>query len=304
MISGKARKALEKLVEGEVLFDELMKNHTSFRIGGPAEALIRVTSEANLRKLLSFCRKHVIPLVVIGNGTKLLVSDEGIDGVVAKISGCFNNVLVTGTTVKCGAGQSLRNLSRLMINHKLSGLEFAVGIPGTVGGAVVMNAGAHGSMMSDVITNVTLMDFEGHISKCQKTDIHFGYRQSKFQDNSCIILTAEMHLARNDTEIIKKRMNEYSDWRKKEQPQGMPSAGSVFKNPKDFSAGKLVDMAGLKGIRVGNAKISEKHANFILNLGNATAKDVMDLMKKAKEEVLRKSGIELIPEIKILGRFK
>lgn len=304
MFGRHVRKALEGLVKGEVLFDEPMRNHTSIRIGGPAEALVKVTNDADLKKLLVFCRKCDVPLVVMGNGTKLLISDEGIHGVAIKISGCFDSVLVTRTKVRCGAGRLLGNLSRLMCSHRLSGLEFAVGIPGTVGGAVVMNAGAHGSMMSDVVTNVTMMDFEGNISKCSKASMLFGYRQSRFQSNPCIILTVEMRLAESSLEMIKKRMEEYIHWRKEGQPQGMPNAGSMFKNPQGVSAGKLIDMAGLKGTRIGDAKISEEHANFILNLGNASAEDVMDLMKKAQKEVLRRFGVELIPEIRFLGQFK
>lgn len=303
MISEDARKTLEGLVKGEVLFDDPMKNHTSFHIGGPADALVIPRDELDLKNLLSFCKKQDIPLIVIGNGTKLLVSDEGIDGIVVKMSGCFDSVLISRSVVKVGAGFSLGSLSRLMVDHRLSGLEFAVGIPGTVGGAVVMNAGAHGSMMSDVVTNVTLMDFNGDISKCQKIDMSFGYRQSKFQNDPCIILTVEMRLRKNNAEMIRKRMHKYIRWRKKRQPQDMPSAGSIFKNPKGISAGQLIDMTGLKGLRIGNAKISEKQANFILNLGNATAQDVISLMKKAQKEALRKFGIMLEPEIKILGRF-
>lgn len=302
MIPDDTRKILEELVEGELYFDEPMKNHTSLQIGGPAEALLIPKDELDLKKLLSFCRKE-FPVIVIGNGTKLLVSDEGIDGIVIKMSECFDSMSVSRTKVEVGAGLALRDLSKSMVDHKLSGLEFAVGIPGTVGGAVVMNAGAHGSMISDVVTNVALMDFDGNISKCQKNDIFFGYRQSEFQSNPSIILSVEMNLRKNDLERIRGRMNKHSQWRKTRQPQNVLSAGSIFKNPAGSSAGELIDKAGLKGTRIGNAKISEEHANFILNLGNATAQDVINLMKKAQKEVLRKFNTMLEPEIRILGRL-
>lgn len=303
MISEEARKTLMQLVKGEILFDEPMKNHTSFRIGGPVEALIIPRNEYDLKNLLNFRKKNGIPLTVIGNGTKLLVSDEGIDGITVKISGCFDNVSICGTKVKVGGGHSLANLSRLVADHGLSGLEFAVGIPGTVGGGVVMNAGAHGAMMKDVLTNVIVMNYEGEIRKYSKSDIDFGYRESKFQNNNMIVLSVQMNLVKNDAEEILKRMHEHIQWRKKTQPLDLPNAGSAFKNPTGLSAGKLIDMAGLKGMIVGDAKISEKHANFIVNIGNATARDVRGLMNMVQKEVFRKFGIMLEPEIKILGRF-
>ena len=303
MITEQPRKTLTKLIKRKILFDEPMKNHTSLRIGGPADALIIPRNEYDLKNLINFHKQTDIPLTVIGNGTKLLVSDEGIDGIVVKISGCFNNVTVSGSRVKAGAGHSLANLSRLVADHGLSGLEFAVGIPGTVGGGVVMNAGAHGSMMSDVVTSATVMNFEGEISKYSKSDINFGYRQSKFQNNHSTVLSVEMNLRKNNAEKIRKKMYEYIQWRKKNQPLDLPNAGSIFKNPKDTSAGKLIDMAGLKGMMVGGAKISEKRANFILNLGNATAQDVLSLMNAVQKRILEKYGFKLEPEIRIIGRF-
>jgi UDP-N-acetylmuramate dehydrogenase len=303
MISEGGRRTLMKLTKGDVLFDEPMKNHTSFRIGGPVEALVIPKSENDLRKLLSFHRKNSIPLTVIGKGTKLLVSDEGIDGIIVKISGCFSKVSISGTKARVGGGRSLANLSRLVADHGLSGLEFAVGIPGTVGGGVAMNAGAHGAMMKDVVTNVVAMNREGEIREYSKDDLDFRYRESKLLYSNVIVLSVQMNFVRNDVERILRTMHEYIQWRKKTQPLDLPNAGSVFKNPTGSSAAKLIDMAGLKGIRAGGARISEKHANFIANEGNATARDVRCLMSKMKKEVFEKFGIMLEPEIRFLGRF-
>ena len=318
MISEQARKTMMKLVKGKILFDEPMKNHTSFRIGGPADALIIPKDENDLINLLKFAKKNGIPLTPIGNGTKLLVSDEGIDGILVKISGCFDNVTISGPKVKAGAGYSLANLSRLVADCGLSGLEFAVGIPGTVGGGVVMNAGAHGSMMSDVVTSVTAMNVEGQLKRYLKNDLEFGYRQSKLQNNKMIVLNVKMKFKKDDVEKIKKRMHENLEWRKKNQPSylltgnknqrsyllNIPSAGSIFKNPMNVAAGRLIDMAGLKGVTIGDAKISEKRANFIVNLGNATAQDVLKLMRKVQKEVWEKYGINLEHEIRIVGRYR
>jgi UDP-N-acetylmuramate dehydrogenase len=303
MISEQARKNLMKLIKGKILFDEPMEKHTSLHIGGPVNALIIPRNEHDLKNLLNFAKKNGIPLTVMGNGTKLLVSDKGIDGIVVKINGCIEKVTISGTKVKAGAGYLLANLSRLVANHGLSGLEFAVGIPGTVGGGVVMNAGAHGFMMSDILTNVTVMNVEGKIKKYSKNDLEFGYRQSKLQNSKTIVFDVEMKLKKDDADKIEKRMREYIEWRKKNQPLDLPNAGSIFKNPTGIPAGKLIDMAGLKGMRLGNAKISEKRANFIVNLGNATALDVLSLMNLIREKVLQKFGIWLEPEIRIIGRF-
>ena len=304
MISEEARKTLMKLIKGKVLFDEPLKNHTSFCIGGPADALIIPKDENDLKNLLNFAKKNGIPLTVMGNGTKLLVRDKGIDGVVVKIKGCFDKVTISGPKVKAGAGYLLANLSRLVANHGLSGLEFVVGIPGTVGGGVVTNAGAHGFMMSEIVTNVTVMNVEGKLKKYSKNDLGFGYRQSKLQNSKTIVLNVEIELKKDDVDKIEKRMREYIEWRKKNQPLDLPNAGSIFKNPTGIPAGKLIDMAGLKGMRLGDAKISEKRANFIVNLGNATAQDVLSLMKKVQKEVWEKYRIKLEHEIRIIGRFR
>ena len=311
MLSEQTKRNLIRLVKGKILFDELMKNHTSLHIGGPADALIIPKDENDLKNLLRFINKNNIPLTVIGNGTKLLVSDKGVNGILVKISGCFDNVTISEFRIKVGAGYSLANLSKLVAGNCLSGLEFAVGIPGTVGGAVVMNAGAHGYAMSGIITGVTVMNIKGRLQKYSKNDLEFGYRRSKLQNGKTIVLSVEMKLENGDVEKIKKRMYEFMEWRKKNQPSylredgnlNVPSAGSIFKNPKNASAGKLIDMAGFKGMKLGDAKISEKRANFIVNLRNATAYDVLSLMNIVQKGILEKYDIELELEIRFIGRF-
>ena len=302
MLSEETKRNLIRFVKGKILFDEPMKNHTSFCIGGPADALVIPKDEVDLKNLLNFVKKNDVTLTVIGNGTKLLVSDKGIDGITVKVSGCFNDITISGPRVKAGAGYSLAKLSTLAADYGLSGLEFAIGIPGTVGGGIIMNAGAHESMMSDVVTSVTAMSLEGQLKKYSKNNLEFGYRKSRLQNNKEIVLSVEMKLKKDKVEKIKKKMHEYIEWRKKNQPLNLPNAGSIFKNPIHIPAGKLIDMAGFKGMRMGDAKISEKRANFIVNLGKATAHDVLNLMNIVQKGVLEKHRINLEPEIRIIGR--
>jgi len=304
MLSEQTRRNLMRLVKGTILFNELMKNHTSLHIGGPADALVIPNDEKDLKNLLCFANESNIPWTVIGNGTKLLVSDEGVDGLIIKISGCFKKYTISIHKVEVGAGYPLAKLSKTVADSGLSGLEFAVAIPGTVGGGVVMNAGAHGSMMSDVLTIATVMNANGDVRTYSKNDLNFGYRCSKLQNNKMIVLNAKMKLKEDNVEKIESKMHENMKWRKKNQPLDFPNAGSIFKNPLNAPAGKLIDMAGLKGIKIGGAKISEKNANFIVNLGNATANDVLDLIDLAQQRVLQKYGVRLEPEIRIIGRFK
>jgi len=304
VLSSQIKRNLIQSIEGTILFDERMKNHTSFRIGGPADALIIPKNEIDLKNLLSIIYKNGIALTVIGNGTKLLVGDLGINGITVKVSGCLDNVFFKGSKVKAGAGFSLANLCTIAANRGLSGLEFATCIPGTVGGGVVMNAGAHDSMVGDVVTKVTAISPTGQPKVYSKNSLEFGYRQSMFQNSTEIVLGAELNLKKNRLEQIKEKMDEYTDWRKKKQPLNLPNAGSIFRNPTYSSAGKLIDTAGLGGLRIGCAKISEEHANFIVNTGNASANDVLELMNIIAKTVFQKYAVKLVPEIRIIGRFK
>lgn len=296
------KQELKKIVKGVVLFGEPMKKHTSFCIGGPAVIFIIPADKNDLNNILNFANSNNIQINIIGNGTNLLVSDDGVAGITIKISSCFDDVIVSGQKIVVGAGYSLSELSKLVANYGLSGLEFAVGIPGTVGGAVVMNAGAHGGAMADVVTKVLTMNFEGKTNELSKDNLVFGYRKSKLQNDDAIVLEVEMELKKGDTAEIKKRMVKYLEWRKKNQPINIPNAGSIFKNPKNDYAGRLIDIAGCKGIRIGDAQVSELKANFIVNRGNASAKDVLTLIERVSNIVKLKCGIKLESEVKIIGR--
>ena len=292
--------SLRRDIKGEILLKELMEKHTSFRIGGPANIIIP-KDVSDLKNILKLTSENNIPVTIIGNGTNLLVSDDGIEGVVIKIKDCLDDILINKQHVMVGAGCLLSKLSEVVANRGLSGLEFAIGIPGTVGGAVVMNAGAHGGEMSYVVTKVKVMDFKGEINELSKDDLEFGYRKSKLQNRDLIVLEVKMELKKDDVEKIKEKMAIYLEWRKKNQPIDIPNAGSIFKNPENDYAGRLIDFAGCKGMRVGGAHVSELKANFIVNIGNATAQDILNLMKKVHDTVLKKYGIKLVPEIKVIG---
>jgi UDP-N-acetylmuramate dehydrogenase len=295
---------LSRMINGKIVFNEPMKNHTSLLIGGPAKIMVFPRNEDDLKCLLHFANKNGIQFVVVGNGTKLLVGDKGIDGIVVKMCGCFDDVQVKGATMTAGAGCLLPRVSKLAADQGLSGLEFAIGIPGTVGGGVFMNAGAHGSSISEILASVTAMGSDGKIYDFSREEVDYGFRRSSFQNSDLVILRANLNLKKSNPEVIKEKMQQYAQWRKTNQPLEWPNAGCVFKNPSDMSAGKLIDMAGLKGMRIGDARISEKHANFILNTGNATASDVLTLMSIIEEKIRQNSGIKLETEIRLLGQFK
>jgi len=303
MISEQARRSLAQFTRGKLTFQEPMKNHTSLHVGGCADAVVMPKDEADLRNLLRFVRDNCLPLTVIGNGTKLLVGDKGIEGITLMISQCLDEYVISGTEITAGAGRSLAQLSEKVAEHGLSGLEFAVGIPGTVGGAVVMNAGAHGYAMSDIVSEVKAMDLEGETHRLCSTDLEFGYRRSRLQDGEAIVLAAKINLKKDKHERIRAKMCSFKRWRKENQPLDFPNAGSIFKNPEGEIAGKLIETAGLKGATIGGAKISERRANFIVNLGSAKAIDVLNLIEKTRTEVKKKHKIDLEPEIRIVGKF-
>lgn len=304
MVSKQIKEELTSIVKGNVLFDEPMKRHTSFHIGGPAEILVKPKDENDLRNILIFAHENNIPVNIIGSGTNLLISDNGIKGIVIKMSGCFNNAAISGKTVTVGAGYSLPKLSKLVANRGLSSLEFAVGIPGSIGGAVVMNAGAHGSAMSDIVTKVKVVNFRGKIRELSKKDLKFGHRKSELQEHNTIVLDVKMDLKKGKVGEIQDRMSKYLQWRRDNQPLDIPNAGSIFKNPPDDYAGRLIDLCRCKGLRVEEAQVSEKHANFIVNLGNAKADDIMALINMVQQKVKETFDIDLELEIKIIGEAK
>lgn len=293
---------LRALIKGEVRSNELLSKHTSWRIGGPAEVLAIPAEIADLRLIIKYAKEKVVPLTIIGNGTNILASDNGVKGIVVKIEEGLNGCEVNGTDIAAGAGIRLAQLVAVARDTGIGGLEFLAGIPGTLGGAVAMNAGAHGAAISDILREVTVMDRDGVISRRKPGNLGLGYRTSNLANWSMIVLGAVLTGYPEEKKVIAGRIKNYLTFRKKFQPLDYPNAGSVFKNPPGHSAGKLIEEAGCKGLRVGDAQVSEKHANFIINLGSATAEDVLNLTHKVRERVLRSSGIKLGLEICILGR--
>ncbi|MBN2259195.1 MAG: UDP-N-acetylmuramate dehydrogenase [Clostridiales bacterium] len=300
MLSQEVKESLKKIVQGRLLFNESMKNHTSLRIGGPAEVLVVPKDETDLVNLLLFASNESIKTTIIGAGTKLLVSDDGVRGIVIKISNCLSGLTISGCEVDVGAGYNLGKLSRYVGKIGLSGLEFAVGIPGTIGGGVVMNAGAHGFSFSDVIASVRTISFSGVRNDFSLDELGFGYRQSIFQGDELIVLSARLTLKVDDIHVISKKMDVNLKWRKENQPLDLPNVGSIFVNPTGKVAGKLIDEAGLKGYMIGDAQVSEKRCNFIVNKGNATARDVKRLISYIKERVYEKFQISLECEVRFI----
>lgn len=291
------------LGEGSVLQNEPMSKHTSFKVGGPADLLLTPTSETMFFELITLLKRLDIQYIIIGKGSNLLVRDGGIRGVVIKISNNMNDITIEGDTITAEAGVSLSKLANSALSSGLTGLEFASGIPGTLGGAVYMNAGAYGGTLSDVVVETKFYDCTKGIIRSIKGKEHdFGYRHSVFQgDCKHMILKVKMQLKQGDRENIKAVMDDLNSRRKDKQPLEFPSGGSTFKRPESNYASKLIEEAGLKGLSCGGAMVSEKHSGFIINADNATAKDVLNLIDEVKERVYKNSGILLKEEIRILG---
>ena len=282
--------------------NEPMKNHTTFHIGGNADCFCEVKSILALYHTVSICRENNIPYFIIGLGSNLLVSDNGIKSLVIKLSGYFTEMSINENRIHCGAGASLAGVCVAAKKHSLSGLEFAWGIPGSVGGATYMNAGAYGGEMKDVVSCVQFMDKDGNIHEYEKNQLDFGYRHSVFTDTDNIILTVRFELKKDNPELIGYRMQELMNKRKTKQPVNHYSAGSVFKRPdiEGCYAAALIEECGLKGYSVGGAEVSKKHSGFIVNDRNATAEDVRQLIEHIKKVVLEQKGIELCCEIKFV----
>ncbi|MCL2838203.1 MAG: UDP-N-acetylmuramate dehydrogenase [Oscillospiraceae bacterium] len=299
------KELLEKLVgAANVLIDEPMKNHTSFKIGGPADFIVVPQTKKSLCDTVKTLREQGIPITIIGNGSNLLVSDKGIRGVVVKIAGGLNGVEVERNTITAQSGVLLSRLASVACSSGLTGLEFAAGIPGTVGGAIVMNAGAYDHEMKEVVTETTYIDENGNLGVLKGVREHkFGYRASIFQSENWIILESVFRLKPGNIDEIRAEMDSIARKRKRKQPLEFPSAGSAFKRPLGGFAAKLIDDAGLKGAKIGGAMVSDKHSGFIINVGNATANDVCELLKKVQTEVSAQFGITLEPEVKMIGEF-
>ncbi len=301
-IDGNYIKALrEALPEEHVLTDEPMARHTTFRIGGKADVFVLPASIEELLEVLRLTKRYAVPLTILGNGSNVLVRDGGIRGVVVSFGKPFSHMEREGAHIKAGAGATLGTVSLFAANHALSGLEFAVGIPGSLGGAVFMNAGAYDGEMSRVISGVAAVTPEGEIRRYRAEEMDFGYRHSVFQQNGHIICEIELALAEGEPAAIQEKMAEFTRRRMEKQPLDKPSAGSTFKRPPGLFAGTLIDEAGLKGFSVGGAQVSEKHAGFVINQGGATAADVLALIEEVQRRIEKKNGVRLTPEIRIIG---
>lgn len=274
-----------------------MKEHTTFRIGGPADYYILVHSISELTASIELCDEYDIDYMLLGNGSNLLVSDNGLRKAVIRLGGDFKNISIKGNTISCGAGATLARLCTFALSNSLSGLEFAFGIPGTVGGAVYMNAGAYGGEMKDVLLAVTHLTPGGVVETVLADSLSLSYRNSIYKQNNCIILSAEFRLSPDSAEDIKARMDDFMNRRVTKQPLDYPSAGSVFKRPEGAFAGALIEQCGLKGTSVGGAQVSTKHSGFIINTGDATCSDVMNLVKLVQDKVKRETGYTLEREI-------
>ena len=285
----------------DIKLNEPMKKHTSFRVGGPAKVFLVVHSEEILSKVLLSLKERKLPYFVLGNGSNLLVSDQGYDGVMVYLGEEFTGIEVDGNRIKAGAAAFLGKVARKALEEELTGLEFAAGIPGSLGGGVVMNAGAYGGELSQVVTTVRAMNAVGKVVTLEKNELLMGYRTSIFKLQPFIILEVMLELQQGDKEEILAKMNEYTKSRIEKQPLEYPSAGSTFKRPEGHFAGKLIMDAGLRGFSVGDAQVSEKHCGFVINKGNATASDIRTLMREVTRKVKEQFGVDLEPEVILLG---
>ena len=283
--------------------NEPMKKHTTFRIGGPADYYLCPHSAKEIQKVVEICKEEKLPYFILGNGSNLLVSDKGYRGAVIQLWKNVSDIQVEGCLIQAKAGASLAKIAAQALEAGLTGMEFAAGIPGTLGGAVVMNAGAYGGEMKDVLKEVLVMDAQGKIFRLQNEELKLGYRTSIVKEKDYIVLAAVLELKKGDKTEIRKCMEELRERRSEKQPLDMPSAGSTFKRPEGYFAGKLIMDAGLRGFSVGGAQISEKHCGFVVNKGGATAQDVLDLIKEVQKRVREKFGVELETEVKFLGEF-
>ena len=297
---------LEEIVgKDKIKYNEKMSKYTTMKVGGPCDCIIFPDEISKIKDAIDFCKNKKIAFYVIGNGSNLLVKDEGIQGVVIKLGHRFGKIEIDGEYILAYAGATMPALSQLAKKNSLKGLEFACGIPGTVGGGVKMNAGAYGSQISDVLYEVTYMDEKEEIKTIKNKDCSFGYRKSIFTINSnYVILSAKFKLKKGDIDEIENKMKENSIARRTKQPLEYPNFGSVFKRPEGYFVGKLVDDAGLRGYKIGGAQVSTKHTGFIVNVDNATCKDVLDLIGYVQTTVYNKFNVKLTPEVIIIGGDK
>ena len=293
----------EILGNNRVLEAEPMGKHTTFRIGGPADLFVAPENTDEIKKLIAICKEEEVPYFILGNGSNLLVSDKGYRGVIIQLYRSFGQITLKENEIHAQAGAPLSGIAAMAREASLTGFEFAGGIPGTLGGAVVMNAGAYGGEMKDVLKEVTVLTPEGEVVTLQARELQMGYRTSIIKESGYIVLEAVISLKKGDQDEIKSRMQELAGMRSSKQPLSYPSAGSTFKRPEGYFAGKLIMDSGLQGYQVVGAQVSEKHCGFVINTGNATAKDVTTLMADVQRIVMEKFGVKLEPEVKFLGEF-
>ncbi|MBO5246442.1 MAG: UDP-N-acetylmuramate dehydrogenase [Eubacterium sp.] len=289
------------LAKEQVKKEEPMSRHTTFRVGGPAEYYV-TPAIAQIPQIVILCKEYEIPLTIIGNGSNLLVADNGLRGVVLEIGKAASGIkLVDGEDLVVQAGTLLSETANFAAKNGLAGMEFAAGIPGTIGGAVMMNAGAYGGEMKDILSGVRVLTLDGEVRVRPAEELELSYRHSRMMEEQEIVLEARINLTQDSSAAIRVRMDELRQKRVEKQPLEYPSAGSTFKRPEGHFAGKLIEDAGLRGFRVGDAQVSEKHCGFVINRGNATAAQIIELMQRVQERVLEMSGVVLEPEVRLLG---
>lgn len=290
------------LTEEQYIFNAPMSEHTTFKIGGAADVLIFPSSVDDVEKIFNLADEFAIPCTILGNGSNVLVLDNGIRGAVIKFSDkFFGSIRADDETILAAAGAKLKDVSNFALENNLSGLEFAVGIPGSIGGAVFMNAGAYDGEMKNIIAKVTAVSPSGKVVKFNCAELNLCYRQSIFQTNGYAICEVELHLSHGNHDAIKTKMDDFTERRESKQPLNLPSAGSTFKRPKGYYAGTLIDKTGLKGLKIGGAMVSEKHAGFVVNVGGATAQDVLNLIEEVRRRVKEMFGVVLTPEVRTIG---
>lgn len=295
---------LKELVHPEDLYiNEEMSKRTTFRIGGPADAFINVTDVETLQAVLKLCQTEDVAYTVLGNGSNVLVGDKGYRGVILHIGKGLSYIEVEGDKIRAGGGTILAQIAAVALKKEFAGFEFAAGIPGTVGGACVMNAGAYGGEMKHVLESITVLDPNGMVKEIQATDLNLGYRTSIIPKEGYMVLEVVLAFEKGDPITIKGLMDEYRDARVSKQPLSYPSAGSTFKRPTGYFAGKLIDDVGMRGYQVGGAQVSEKHCGFVINTGDATAAHVRQLMKDVQDKVMDEFQVELEAEVKFIGEF-
>ena len=300
MFLGKLKSVLN---ENCIYVEEPMKKHTTFRVGGNADFFVTPKTKEEVKAVVALCKEENVPYYILGNGSNLLVGDKGYRGVIIQIYKEMNSIEIDGEEIKVQAGALLSKIGVAALEAELTGFEFAAGIPGTMGGAVVMNAGAYGGEMKDILKSVNVLTPEGEELTLSNAELELGYRTSIIAKKGYVVLEAIVSLEKGAKEAIKARMDELKVQRTTKQPLEYPSAGSTFKRPEGYFAGKLIQDAGLRGFQVGGAQVSEKHCGFVINKDNATAADVLELMQQVSAIVKEKFGVELEPEVKRLGEF-